>query len=293
MCVQAAFSPLRLPSVKGLFRPGNSNEMITEKVETSDPSSSSSSGEGTSWIPLLEPRFKTQSLPRVLTLPEPEVSVEEKVKTPLEEDMEASDESEGTNDLLQEEPVPFPSNNGESVPKETNGTTEKVEEAIIDNEEEITESLDPNHNEDKSNPPPEDEDGDAPEENPPKQQISHAPPDTVIKKKVVTTVEVEEDVVGDVEKGGKELPVKTEMKANDKYSPIESPRSSNENSKAFDGKRSAETIMTPPLLDDDEDNFSPRLGPVDIMEHRKLMLPKHSTQEGRNPSTRETITIQC
>jgi hypothetical protein len=78
MTVQAAFSPLRLPRIKDLFRRGNSEGLSQEAKEDSMPRTSSIPyDEGSTWIPLLEPRYKTQPPPRILKFPESETMTHE------------------------------------------------------------------------------------------------------------------------------------------------------------------------------------------------------------------------
>lgn len=77
MTVQAAFSPLRLPRIKDIFSRDNFEGTVGEDVEDPMPRPpSKSSDEGSSWISLIESRYKTQPLPRILTLPESQPKME-------------------------------------------------------------------------------------------------------------------------------------------------------------------------------------------------------------------------
>ena len=176
MTVQAAFSPFHLPSFKDLFRREKQDEPESEGPdEDSSSSMSAIREEVSSWIPLLEPRYKTQPVPRVLILPEPEPK--EQPSTHMEEP-KVSQKMEGKNDL--------PSKILESEGKSTT-TTQRA----VDNQSAVLQEPSKAHN---------DTDSEQIKNVTVTEQETEDVKETHPGHEVVTTFEVEDDVVVKVEK---------------------------------------------------------------------------------------------
>ena len=274
MCVQAAFSPLKLPSIKNLFRRprDNDNETVGEGGSTAiDPSvPMKPNDDSSSWNPFLEPRYKSQPLPRILSLPQSEV--QNKI---VEDETAKSDEEEVT----EEDAILCPRSDNGIMENRTKSTLEDVESVAQLEEEELrpeVESITTSDGEGEGQTRPR-------TLSTPSTDQTNSNDETAPKKKeVVATVEVEVTVgkeenttsslPSDSTQSPQAKPVQQEDDTDDTF-----PQSKPKNDKALDGKRT-EKMPAPSIVDDNDDDpaFSPRLGPVDIMEHRKFALPKQS-----------------
>jgi short-subunit dehydrogenase len=254
MTVQAAFSPFHLPGIKELFGLNKQDEVREESVDENPfDSTSSLKEEVSSWIPLLEPRYKAQPVPRVLKLPQPDQNdqpsemLEKQETSPQGGDETGSvmssenfqeEKTNSTIDTTKEKPrevqekSPISNDNG-GLESTTNVTT--AEQGAIDE--------------------------------------AGVPP----KRKVVTTLEVEDEVIVKIEKEVQQEPRQEHCPDPDPPQADETEASvDKEKSKAIDGRRQG-TTQPPMHWDEEEDTtFSPNLGPVDLLEHRRFTFPKQT-----------------
>jgi hypothetical protein len=251
MCVQAAFSPLCLPWV---FRRRNGRvveEEHAEKVSTRT-SSLKARPECDSppfLTPLLQQRSKIEPLPRILML------LEKTTEEATIVDSEANKERIEVD--CEEEILPRTSgDNDTSIP-----LPEVTKESTSDGEQ-ITGLGDT----DTSNDHAESDEAET--------TVLENPTEAFLEtdcKAVAHDVEVEDDGVNVKQNDNETIKRNSDV--------IESIAPLIDSGKAVDGKRS-ETRPTPNSYEDDEDfPFSPRLGPIDIMEHRQLKFPKQSATE--------------
>jgi uncharacterized protein len=228
MTVQAAFSPLRLPNFKDLFRRDMPDGMQEEECENhSSQSRSEIIEEGTSWIPLLEPRYKTQPLPRILKLPEPEVKmhVEEKEATNEQQEPNVNESEKEIDSITMDNPAA------------------RTNETIIENSEERT---------------GETASGICEPETPTlatNESTVQKEQETSSKQKVVTTVDLEDDVVVIVEKETERTPPvpKNDLQSKDNSGDSEKVDPLNDE-KTRNDKGNGKVVSKPPKFWNDADD---------------------------------------
>ncbi|KAL3922954.1 MAG: hypothetical protein SGILL_001925 [Bacillariaceae sp.] len=257
-----AFSPL--PGLKDLFRREKLGESGQDEESDISPPKSSSREEGSSWIPLLEPRYKTQPMPRLLKIPEQEAQKEAITS--------AADE-----DRTEVPPSGFQTEKRNSTISPIQDDTTDLEQPSCSHEDTCDGST----------------------ENITRAELAtHDQTHVLPKQKSVGTVELEGNVAATVEneKGHEQIqptadppkaehnlaepntaPPKTES---DELSTIE------EKSKAIDGFR-REAKETPLQWDEEDEDatLSPTLGPASLLEHRRFTFPKHSEVTKASNST--------
>jgi hypothetical protein len=272
MCVQAAFTPFQFPKLKDLFQQDKKYEKLAEVNERSE---SPPAGNGYPWIPSLEPLYKNKPVPRILTLPEEEKEKTEEMKEepPVEKEPvieeQALDSSQDKNS--QSNVVESDSNTKESelVEEECeilDRAAEKIKkeddaEAEVDIPEQQTPAL-------------------VKERAKTSLKITDDQSEVPGKKKVVATLEIEEEMIVDESEDDKRS---NESKEPKQSTTVEEDGDDTRKGSAIEGgRRRTKTVPTPPASSsfeedqDDDTMFSPRLGPIDIMEHRRLTLPKRS-----------------
>ncbi|KAL3919423.1 MAG: hypothetical protein SGILL_003759, partial [Bacillariaceae sp.] len=254
MTVQAAFSPFHLPSFKDLFRRDEQDELESENLEEHSSSSMSTLREEvSSWIPLLEPRYKTQPVPRVLKLPEPEPKEE---PTRHVEEPEEVQESEESNEV----PSEIRESGRETTATGRAGSSQSavLEEPSTSHNDTVSESatnftLTEQETEDNEEAPPE--------------------------QKIVTTKEVEDEVVVKAEKEV-QLREYSTPEPNEHAPPHvdddERPPEPHEQSKTINGHQKGTTKSVQRWDEEEDSTLSPTLGPVDLMDHRRFTFPKQT-----------------
>jgi hypothetical protein len=271
LCVQAAFSPFHFPNLKDLFLQGKEAHNVPMEVDSSTNPSSSSTGNGSPWIPFMEPLYKNKPVPWILKLP-----VDETEKSQDTNDPPVENEPVNPENIFQ----PSPPNASGETPVTGSSSTSR-ESVLIEEEIEIREADTTKDNIPADLTPavvPDDQSTSS--SNIPDLQSEH--PAT---KNVSAPLEIEKEVVLEDSQGKTtKVPKNCDGRLNDYDDDDNELENDNKrNSNAIDGGRRQTKNKPTPMLsspfDEDQDYdtmFSPRLGPIDILEYRRFTLPKQS-----------------
>jgi short chain dehydrogenase len=298
-CIEAAFSPVQLPTLRGPFGRGRSGTVEgSARGDVREPKQ-----ELTARTPfIMESRYGTQPIPRILTLPKREDRQLSEGGHNAELESEEISESipddagvEQSIDAVVEQSI---------IPKQSDSIGSESVRAYVAKAESVHDALATNtqnstSKEQESIPFGQNLSADVVKgTSTTAEDASAQPPTTHWSAKGTTTDE--EQVVervsspnpsnGDETDPGLEEDSKQIVKHHDEDPPIRTSGASDKNPNgevADDEKRGLDRRYrrtTSHIVDDDEDTLSPLLGPIDIMEHRKFTLPNN--QHGQlQPST--------
>lgn len=286
MFVQLAFSPFRLPS---LF--GRGTSIRTEKEENSTRestspslSSSSTSNNGLSVLPLqLQSRYKTQPPPRFLKLAEKDPKKAE-VKNE-ESNTETLRETKSESDVEEDMSLSSPTHSDRPVAirNEPNSTNDAVSPDVVERNEEVTYRSDttPNTNNRVDDRKP--VDGIVSESSKPYQPSSSSKQEN---NHITKTAKEEKYNHANTyntkhnNRTANDIPAKENGKAIKRNKSRTPSKNANERTNE---DNIIEREKRPQWFEDDDDDddyantFSSRLGPINMMEQRTFLLPKHTT----------------
>ena len=284
--IQLAFSPLRIPSLKSLFRNGKVNINGEENPTTDDATPNSlPSDEGSSWLSF-KPRYTTQPPPRFLKLQEDEPK-----------ELETKSEELNSEELVNEElssPSPITSN-------DVNSTKAGILREVIEPDENTIYQPDSTLNILNSSEQTENK-GIIHEIEP--EMIEGQSESSVIRRQEQYSNKNERNSDDNNHAKQRELARKDGVKRTrllseernipkkqegDGYGKRYKQRiaSKHNNEKITEGNR-IERVQRPQWFvheDDDDDTFSTRLGPITIKDQREMMLPKQTDGNRRETQT--------
>lgn len=294
MCIEAAFSPFQLPSLKGLLRRQNSSVAARSAFTAGHDEPKQ---ESTPWAPLkTQSRFDIQPLPRVLTLfkrddearpkaesrPEPE---SEEIQQPPREKAATELSSSSTQSMISVE--------SESGPTSVEGPRkDSLTEDVPDSTSDSIPFCQTSRSGTVGSYKTTEEGGMQP--NSTQSSSRETEVDQVQRKERASRPQEEgkfEDVGRTVEEYTKQ---QQKVKGTDEGAPKNNSQdsvASNTVPNGADGRvekgmqRSTGPSKPTPLIDDEEDTLSPFLRPIDIMEHRKYALPNQQSMGNKQPWT--------